>query len=231
MILFGDIVNAAAILAGGGAGLLIHRLLHKGIPKRFGDRIMQGLGLCMFYIGAEGLLDGSKTLVTILSMVFGAILGEALDLDGKISLLAQKLEARLGGNKEDDFSQAFLSATLLFCVGAMAILGSLDAGLHNDHATLLAKSVMDGISACVLASAAGLGVLFSALPLFLYQGAIALLSSVVAPYLTQDVIAEMGTVGSLLLLGLGIDILGIKRLKLMNFIPAMFLPRLLCLFL
>ena len=125
------------------------------------------------------------------------------------------------------FVQGFLSATLLFCVGTMAILGSLDAGLRNDHATLLAKSVMDTISACIFASTLGLGVLFSAVPLFLYQGGITLLASVVGPYLTEGVIAEMNTVGSLLLLGLSLDLLGIKKLKLMNYIPAIFLPILL----
>ena len=107
-------------------------------------------------------------------------------------------------------------AVLLFCVGTMAILGSLESGLQNDHATLFAKSVMDTISACVFASTLGLGVLFSAVPLFLYQGGITLLSSVVGPYLTEGVIAEMNTVGSLLLLGLSLDLLGIKKLKLMK---------------
>ena len=227
MILYGTIVNALGVLGGGLIGLVIHKLLHRGIPERYSQRIMQGIGLCTVYIAAAGLLDGSKTLVTILSMVIGAVIGELLDLDGKITRLGQKLEARFGGSGDDTFVQGFLSATLLFCVGTMAILGSLDAGLRNDHATLLAKSVMDTISACVFASTLGLGVLFSVVPLFLYQGGITLLSSVVGPYLTEGVIAEMNTVGSLLLLGLSLDLLGIKKLKLMNYIPAIFLPILL----
>ena len=227
MILFGTIVNTVGVLGGGLIGLVIHKLLHRGIPTRYSERIMQGIGLCTIYIAASSLLDGSKTLVTVLSMVLGAVIGELLDLDGKITRIGQKLECRFGGSGEGSFVQGFLSATLLFCVGTMAILGSLDAGLRNDHATLLAKSVMDTISACIFASTLGLGVLFSAAPLFLYQGGITLLSSVVGPYLTEGVIAEMNTVGSLLLLGLSLDLLGIKKLKLMNYIPAIFLPILL----
>ena len=227
MILYGTIVNALGVLGGGLIGLVIHKLLHRGIPERYSQRIMQGIGLCTVYIAAGSLLDGSKTLVAILSMVIGAVIGELLDLDGKITRLGQKLETRFGGSGEGTFVQGFLSATLLFCVGTMAILGSLDAGLRNDHATLLAKSVMDTISACVFASTLGLGVLFSVVPLFLYQGGITLLSSVVGPYLTEGVIGEMNTVGSLLLLGLSLDLLGIKKLKLMNYIPAIFLPILL----
>ena len=227
MILFGTIVNTVGVLGGGLIGLVIHKLLHRGIPTRYSERIMQGIGLCTIYIAASSLLDGSKTLVTVLSMVLGAVIGELLDLDGKITRIGQKLEGRFGGSGEGNFVQGFLSATLLFCVGTMAILGSLDAGLRNDHATLLAKSVMDTISACIFASTLGLGVLFSAVPLFLYQGGITLLASVVGPYLTEGVIAEMNTVGSLLLLGLSLDLLGIKKLKLMNYIPAIFLPILL----
>ena len=224
MILYGTLVNVAGVLGGGLAGLVIHKLLHRGIPPRYSERVMQGIGLCTVYIAATSLLDGSKTLVTVLSMVFGAAIGELLDLDGRVARIGQKLEAKFGGSSEGSFVQGFLSATLLFCVGTMAILGSLDAGLRNDHATLLAKAVIDTISSCVFASTLGLGVLFSAVPLFLYQGGITLLSSVVGPYLTEGVIAEMNTVGSLLLLGLSLDLLGIKKLKLMNYIPAIFLP-------
>ena len=231
MILLGTIVNALGVLGGGAVGLAVHRLLQKGIPQRYSDRIMQGIGLCTVYIAAGGLLSGSKTLVTILSMVAGAAIGEWLDLDGRIAALSQKLEAKFAREGDNSFAQGFMTATLLFCVGTMAILGSLDSGLRGDHATLLAKSVMDTISACIFASTLGLGVLFSAVSVLLYQGTITLLASVVGPYLTEAVVAEMNTVGSLLLLGLSLDLLGIRRLKLMNYLPAMFLPILFCLFL
>ena len=231
MMLTGTLVNAAGILLGGGAGLLVHRLMRRGVPERFSDMVMKGIGLCTVYIAATGLLDGSKSLVTILSVVLGAILGEWLDLDGKIRALSEKLEQRFARQGDAGFAQGFMAATLLFCVGTMAIKGSLDGGLRGDHATLYAKSVMDTISACIFSSTLGLGVLFSAVPVDLYQGAVTLLASVAGPYLGDGVIAEMNTVGSLLLLGLSLDLLGITHLKLMNYIPAMFLPILLCLFL
>ena len=231
MMLTGTLVNAAGILVGGGVGLLVHRLMRRGVPERFSDMVMKGIGLCTIYIAATGLLDGSKSLVTILSVVFGAILGEWLDLDGKIRSLGQKLERRFARQGDTGFAQGFMAATLLFCVGTMAIKGSLDGGLRGDHATLYAKSVMDTISACIFSSTLGLGVLFSAVPVILYQGTITLLASIAGPYLGDAVIAEMNTVGSLLLLGLSFDLLGIVHLKLMNYIPAMFLPVLFCLFL
>ena len=231
MILTGTLVNAAGILLGGGAGLLVRRLLRRGVPERYSDMVMKGIGLCTVYIAATGLLDGSKSLVTILSVVLGAVLGERLDLDGKIRSLSAGLERRFSREGEGSFAQGFMAATLLFCVGTMAIKGSLDGGLRGDHATLYAKSVMDTISACIFSSTMGLGVLFSAVPVVLYQGAITLLAAVAGPYLGDAVIAEMNTVGSLLLLGLSLDLLGITHLKLMNYIPAMFLPILLCLIL
>ncbi len=231
MILTGTLVNAAGILLGGGAGLLVRRLLRRGVPERYSDMVMKGIGLCTVYIAATGLLDGSKSLVTILSVVLGAVLGERLDLDGKIRSLSAGLERRFSREGEGSFAQGFMAATLLFCVGTMAIKGSLDGGLRGDHATLYAKSVMDTISACIFASTMGAGVLFAAVPVVVYQGAITLLAAVAGPYLGDAVIAEMNTVGSLLLLGLSLDLLGITHLKLMNYIPAMFLPILLCLIL
>ena len=228
MMLTGTLVNAAGILLGGGAGLLVHRLMRRGVPERFSDMVMKGIGLCTVYIAATGLLDGSKALVTILSVVLGAVLGEWLDLDGKIRALSGALERRFSRPGDAGFAQGFMAATLLFCVGTMAIKGSLDGGLRGDYATLYAKSVMDAISACIFSSTLGLGVLFSAVPVLLYQGTITLLASVAGPYLGDAVIAEMNTVGSLLLLGLSLDLLGIARLKLMNYVPAMFLPIVLC---
>ena len=231
MMLTGTLVNAAGILLGGGAGLLVRRLMRRGVPERFSDIVMKGIGLCTIYIAATGLLDGSKSLVMILSVVIGAVLGEWLDLDGKIRALSEKLEKKFSRQGDSSFAQGFMAATLLFCVGTMAIKGSLDGGLRGDHATLYAKSVMDTISACIFSSTLGFGVLFSVVPVILYQGAITLLASVAGPYLGDAVIAEMNTVGSLLLLGLSLDLLGIVHLKLMNYIPAMFLPILLCLLL
>ena len=132
MILTGTLVNAAGILLGGGAGLLVHRLMRRGVPERFSDMVMKGIGLCTVYIAATGLLDGSKALVTILSVVLGAVLGEWLDLDGKIRALSGALERRFSRPGDAGFAQGFMAATLLFCVGTMAIKGAALAGcFHN----------------------------------------------------------------------------------------------------
>ena len=231
MIFLGSIVNALGVLLGGGVGLAIHKLLHKGIPERYSERIMQGIGLCTVAIAAGGILSGENTLITILSMVVGAVLGEWLDLDGKINRFSKALEAKFSKDGNGNFAQGFMAATLLFCVGTMAILGSFDSGLRGDHATQYAKTVMDTISACIFASTLGIGVLFSAGSVLLYQGGLTLLAAVVGPVLTEAMIMEMNAVGSLLLLGLSLDLRGVKHLKLMNYLPAMFLPILFCLFL
>lgn len=230
MILTGTLVNAAGVLVGGGVGLALHKLMRRGIPERYSALVMKGIGLCTVYIAFSHLLDGSKTLVTILSMVLGTIIGEWLDLDGKLKRLGEVLERKLskdGGS----FAQGFLSATLLFCVGTMTITGSLESGLLQQHSILYAKATMDTIAALIFASSLGMGVLFSSVPVLLYQGGIALLASVAKPYLGDAVIAEMNTVGSLLLFGLSLDLLDIKHLPLMNYLPAMFLPILFCTFL
>lgn len=230
MILLGSIANALGIAAGGAVGLLICKLMRRGIPERFSTIIMQGLSLCVLYIAFDGVLDGSKTMVTIFSMVLGTIIGEWMDIDGWLNRFSVKVEKRFAGGGNSNFAQGFMTTTLLFCVGTMAIKGSLDSGMNGDHAILYAKSVMDSISACIFASSLGVGVLFSGIPVFLYQGTITLLATVAAPFLGEAVIAEMNTVGSLLLFGLSLNILGVTNLKLMNFLPAMFLPIIFCLF-
>ena len=149
-------------------------------------------------------------------------------LDEYKGINARYIRSHSGGGS---FAQGFLSATLLFCVGTMAIKGSLDSGLIGDHSTLFAKTVMDTVLALVFASSMGAGVLFSAVPVFLYQGAIALLAAAAQPFLGDAVIAEMNSVGSLLLFALALDMLGVLHLRLANFIPAMFFPILFCLFL
>ena len=228
MILTGTLVNALGVAAGAGAGMAVRRLFRRGVPEELGDMLVKGMGMCTIYIAASHLLDGSRTLVTVFALVLGVLLGNALDLDGKIRRLSAAVERRFfreGGS----FAQGFLSSTLIFCVGTMAVTGALESGLQNRHDILFAKAVMDLVIAVVMGSSLGVGVLFSAVPVFLYQGAIALLASVAEPYLGSAVIAEMNTVGSLLLFGVSLDLLDIKHLRLMNYIPAMFFPILLCL--
>jgi len=228
MILTGTLVNGAAILAGSVVGIL----LGKFIPEHMSSAVEKGVALCVLYIGVDGMLAGENTLVAILSIVLGAILGELLRLDDRVHALGDWVEKKFGGKgAQTPLSEGFVSASLLFCVGAMAIMGALDSGLTGDHSTLYAKSVLDGITSVVYASTLGIGVALSALPVVLYQGLIALGASFLEPYLTTAVILEMKCVGSILILGLSLNMLGLTKLKVMNYGPAVFLPILLCRFL
>lgn len=221
--MLGTFVNTVAILAGGLAGLL----LKKGIPERMNDAIMKGVALCILYIGLSGCLEGSNALIAILAMVLGAILGCLLDLDGRLNTLGAFLE-RLLQSGNGGLANGFITASLLFCVGAMAVVGSLRSGLTGDHTTLYAKSLLDGISSIIFASSLGAGVLLSAGAVLLYQGALTLLSQALSPILSTAVIAEMTCVGSLLIIALSLNMLGITKIKVMNYVPAIFLVIPLC---
>lgn len=228
MILTGTIVNSLTIIAGTVVGLL----LGKFIPDRFNDAISKGIALCVLYIGVDGMLAGENALISILSIVLGVILGELLRLDDRIRSLGDWVERRFAGkHTKGSISEGFVSASLLFCVGAMAIMGALDSGLLRDHSTLYAKSTLDGITSIVYSSTMGVGVALSAIPIFLYQGAIALGASFIEPFLTPVVIEEMKCVGSILIVGLSLNLLGLTKIKVMNYVPAVFLPILLCRFL
>ena len=226
--MLGTIVNTAAILL----GTLLGLLLKKGLPERFQDVIMKGLALCVLLIGISGALKGENTLIAILSIAIGAIIGEIIDLDRRLNNLGQLLEARFSkGDGEQTVARAFVMSSLLFCVGAMAIVGSLQSGLTGDHEMIYTKSMLDGISSIIFASSLGYGVVFSAVAVFVYQGAIVLLAQWIAPFLSDAVIAEMTCTGSLLIIALSLNMLGLTRIKVANYLPALLLPILLCLFL
>ncbi|MBQ4086684.1 MAG: DUF554 domain-containing protein [Clostridia bacterium] len=227
--MLGTFVNTIAVLIGGSIGLI----LKKGLPERVADTVMKGIGLCVIYIGIDGCLEGSNALITIISAAVGAVIGELLDLDGKVNRLGGWLERKVSKNAEEGkntIAKGFVSASLLFCVGAMTIVGSLNSGLSGDHQMLYTKSLLDFIAAIIFASSLGVGVLFSAVFVLVYQGAITLLAGLVAPFLTEVVIAEMTCIGSVLIMGIGLNMLGITKLKMMNYVPAIFLPILLCTF-
>ena len=227
MILTGTIVNSLTIIVGTVVGML----LGKFIPERMSDAISKGVALCVLYIGIDGMLAGENTLVAIISTVIGAIIGELLRLDDRMHDLGDWVERRFAKNgTKGSISEGFVSASLLFCVGAMAIMGSLDSGLLRDHSTLYAKSTLDGITSIVYGSTMGVGVALSAVPIFLYQGAIALGASFIEPFLTPEVIAEMKCVGSILITGLALNLLGLTKIKVVNYVPGIFLPILLCTF-
>ena len=224
----GTLVNVGAVIAGSLIGLVVK----KGIPQRFSDSIMKAVALCVIYIGIDGCLQGEKTLVAIISMVAGVLLGEALRLSDRINNLGKKLENKVSKNSSGDgnIAKGFVTASLLFCVGAMAIVGSLESGISENHEILFSKSLLDFISSIIFSASLGIGVMFSAVFVFLYQGAITVLAQFIGPYLSDVVIAEMTCVGSLLIIALGLNMLGLTKLKVMNYIPAVFLPIILCLF-
>ena len=221
MVLLGSLVNSAAIILGGSIGLA----LKKGLSDRIASAVMNALALCVLYIGVSGMLKGENILITILSMVFGTLVGEWIDLDKKINQLGDEIESRVSSdNKEHSVSNGFVTASLLFCVGAMAIVGALQSGLTGNHDTLFAKSLIDGIAAIVMASSLGIGVLLSAGLILVYEGGITLFANVLAPLLTDSVINEMTCVGSLLIVGLALNMLKLTDLKIMNYAPAVFFP-------
>ncbi len=238
MPLLGALVNAGAIILGGFIGLLIRLIGKKTGQKagtsasgRFQDIVMKGVALCVAYIGISGLMKGQNVLIAILSVVIGGLIGELCRLDDGINKVGQMIERHFS-TKDTTVSvtQGFVTASLLFCVGAMAIVGSLNSGIQGDHTMQYTKALLDGVSAIIFASSLGYGVLFSSGAVFIIQGGITLLAGVIAPYLSEIVVAEMTCVGSLLILGLALNLLGITKLKIMNYVPAVFLPILLCRF-
>jgi len=225
--MIGTLVNTLAAVVGG----LLGSLLKKGIPDKLADLVQKGLALCVLFIGIKGSLDGSNTLITILSMVVGAILGGLLDLDGKLEKLGARIQARFSRpGSGSRLAEGFVTASLLFCVGSMSVLGSLQSGLTGNHDTIFTKSLLDFVSAIILASSLGLGVCLSGAFVLVYQGAIVLLARWVAPLLSEYAIAEMSCAGSLLIIALGLNMLGITKIKVSNLLPAMFIPLILCLF-
>ena len=223
--LLGTLVNTCTVIA----GALIGMLLKKGIPKRISDTVFYALALVTIYIGISGSLAGKNTLIAVIVMVLGALIGEALDIDKRVNSIGKKLENKFDkGNQSSSFAQGFTSASLLFCVGAMTIVGCLQAGIKGDNTILFTKSAMDFVSSMIFASTMGVGVLFSAVFVLVYQGLITLLAGVISPLLTDAVIAEMSCVGFIIIIGLGLNMLNVTKLKIMNFVPAIFLPILFC---
>lgn len=215
--MLGTIVNTLAILAGCAIGLLLKR----GINEKVTDAIMKGISLCVVYIGIDGMLEGSKTLAVIIAMALGAAIGTLLDLNGKMEKLGKMIEGRIS-NGVADIAQGFVTASLIYCVGAMAVVGSLQSGLNGDHSMLYTKALLDGISAMVLTASLGAGVGLSAASVFVYQGALTLLAGLIAPVLSDAVVAEMTCVGSILIAALGLNMLGVVKLKVMDYVPAIF---------
>ena len=229
MMFLGTIVNCITVALGSLIGLLFH----KGIPQRISEQLMKALGLCTLFIGVQGAFKGENALVMILSMVLGVLAGELVDIDRHFTALMERIEAKFSKKREGKHSLAegFISASLLFCIGSMTLVGAINAGVSGDQTMLYTKATLDLCSSIVFASTLGGGVLLSVAFVAVYQGGITLLAHFAAPLLQTGTINEMTCVGSLLIIGTGLNLLGITKLKLMNYLPAMFLPLLLCLFL
>lgn len=251
--LWGAILNAIGVVLGALVGVGIRAFgrfqkrrsapqeITDAQPKdKLSDTVFRGLGLCVVLVGMGGMLQGmvndriadalptlslsgESTLVIILSIVLGSVVGHLLDLDLRINQLGAWVEKQTKG-KMGNVAQGFVSASLLFCVGSMAIVGSLSSGLTGDHSMLYTKTLLDTVSAIVFATTMGIGVGFSGVLIFIYQGAIALAAQWVAPLLSPDVIMTMSITGSLLIMALGFHMLGILRIKVMNYVPAVFFP-------
>ncbi len=215
-ILQGTLVNTSAIVVGALLGVVLGRL----IPLRFSEIAMQGVGLAVLLIGLQMALQSQHVLLLIFSLVLGGITGELLNLEARLLSLGKRIERLLGGG-ESKIAQAFVYTTLIYCVGAMAITGSLESGLLGRHQILYAKSALDGIAAVVFASTMGVGVALSALPVLLYQGSMALLARWASLFLHETVIIELSAVGGLLIVAIALNLLQVKSLKVGNLLPSL----------
>lgn len=227
----GTIANVFAVIIGGIIGLL----LNDKLEKRFEESLMQALGLCVLFIGAGGEFTGmlkimnselstSGTMLMIVSLLLGTFLGEIARIEDRLEGLGERLKKLVKANGNNQFVEGFLSNTLVICVGAMAVVGSLNDGLLGDPSMLYAKSVLDAIVTMVFAATLGIGTLFAALPLGIYQGAITILSRFIAPFLNDALISDLSFIGSILIFGVGINLAFGKKFKVGNMLPAILIP-------
>jgi uncharacterized protein len=210
----GTVVNAAAIIVGSLMGVL----LKKGLPDRLKGTLMQGIGLGVLLIGFRMALQSENLLIVLASLVLGGIVGETINIELYLEKFGLFIQSKVDENSS--IAKAFVTSSLLYCVGSMAVMGALESGLTGNHTTLYAKSILDGVTSIIFASTLGIGVLFSAIPVLIYQGAITMAASLVQPILTTAAVAEMTGTGGLLIIGIGLNVLEIKTIKVGNLLPA-----------
>jgi uncharacterized membrane protein YqgA involved in biofilm formation len=216
--MLGVTVNALAIIIGGAIGLV----LKNGINDKVKKVVMQAIGLSVLIIGIMGSIVTKNILLLIFSLVIGGIIGALLRIEDRLDQLGENLEQKFQSS-EGKFAKGFVLATLLYSVGAMSIVGSINAGF-GDHSILFIKSILDGTTAIIFTATLGYGVIFSAIPVFLYQALIVLLGTTIEPYLTEAMINEMGAVGNVIIVGIGINLLEIKKIHVGDLLPAIFIP-------
>jgi len=217
--MIGNIVNALAIIAGGFVGILCGGI----IPDRYNKTVVHAISLAVLLIGIRSAMKSDALLVIILSLALGSLLGEMVKIEDRMVTVGKLLEKRFAGSGEG-FYKGFVTATLLYCVGSMGIVGALESGLTGDHQTLFAKSALDGIFSIILGSSMGLGVVFSAFPVLIYQGLITLAAVFIRPYLQPDVVAQMSAVGGVLIMAIGFNFVTETKIRIGSMIPAVFLP-------
>lgn len=222
MILFGSIINGITVTLAG----LIGSRLGKKLPARFSQTLLSAMALCVFYIGIEGAISAGSdiryaALSAILSLALGTLTGELINIDRWLNKLGERLQSKVKtAEGETSVAQGFVSASLLICVGAWAITGAMEGGMNNSHASLISKAVIDFVSCFVLAGSLGVGVAFAGVTVFLYQGSLAVAAWALGSLLSAPVIGAMGCVGSILILGVSLNMMGLTKMRVVNCIPA-----------
>jgi len=223
--MLGTIVNALGIIIASLLGVKIKG----GISKRYNDIIMDAIPLAVVFIGISSTIfnmaKSKEPILFIISLLIGSLIGEFINIEKRLDSLSLFLQNFSKNNKEDsNFSKGFVSATLIFCIGSMAIIGAIESGLKGNHTILYAKSILDTITSFILASTFGIGVMFSGIAVFIYQGLITVFASFFEVYITEAILTEISIVGGILIFSLGISMLGIKKMKTINMLPAIFIP-------
>ena len=222
MVLLGTLINALLIIV----GTIIGRLL-KNIPENMKQTVMYAIGLAVTVIGLQMGFESGQFLIVIISLVLGAVIGEWIDLDFQLNRFGHWLEAKVGKNKKGEnisIAQGFVSATLIFVIGSMAVIGSLDSGLRNDHDLLIVKGLIDGFTSIILATTLGIGVLLSAVPVILYQGTIALFATQISRFIPEQALAlfiqEMTATGGIMIVAIGLNMIGLTKIRVANLLPG-----------
>lgn len=222
MVLFGTLVNGLAIVIGALIGAKF-----TNFSKSMQETVMKAIALAVVILGITMAIEGNEFLIVILSLALGALLGERWNLEGKLNGFGYWLEKKFKTNEESKLAEGFIAATLLFVVGAMAIIGALDSGFRQDHSVLLTKAVLDGTASVIFAATLGIGVMFSAVPVVLYQGSIALAAVWIVRFIPEDlldlVISEITAVGGIMIIGIGLNLLGVPKIRIANLLPAIML--------
>lgn len=215
-------VNALAVIF----GTLLGLLFRKRLKEEYTQTIIACMGICTMVIGISGAIETSNILIVVVCMVVGTVLGELLKLEARLDGLGDRLKKKVSKGGDSRFTEGFVSASLLFCIGSMSIMGSFEAGLQGKYDIIFTKSLMDGIIAITFAATMGIGVAFSSLTIIVYQGALTLLAGVIAPVLSDPVITEMSAVGGVMLIATGMNIIGLtkERIRVGNMLPALIFP-------